>query len=1100
MTSREPGKGWFARNWWVVASLGAITLLAVYIRLAFNLPIFVQEGLEFAGNDPYYHLRAIRNIVESGHHFFEDPMINYPHGFENPNPPTFNWSVAILSVLLGPFFGGAREAIMWVQGASPVLWGGLTVLLVYWITAEVFDKKAGVIAAFLMAVMASHIERSMFGFADHDSYILFFITLGMFFYLKALKVTSRRDWVSDWTDGGQILDGLREYGENARLSLVYASLAGLSIANVALAWKGFHYAMAILFGYAVFQLVFDQIRGEDSLDIFAITLVTMGIVLAMAWPWYEWAGLTRWFGPSIYILAGFLVVGLVLVPARDLPAVLVLPGFVGFIAAVLAIIAVAFPGLSEIVFGGFGYFQRTAVYRTIAEAHPPDFSNVVFNFGVATFYLALIGIVLLAIRLRRELTLGRLFMLVWATISIYMGLAAARFLFNASVVFAVMSGWMTWWIIDRLDYDAMFTQLRGFRDSLRHGVKRAVGISHVIGVLFLALAIVVPNTYFALDAGMPSQYESQLAGDDEAAQRFVQTNLGAFGQSYLPGYWEEGLEWLKTQDDDLPPPDRPGFMSWWDYGFWTSALGDHPVVADNFQNNFFFAGRFLAAQNETHGLQILVAGFHDNKAITEDQLRSYLRDAGVEEADLDETVRALEGYRYTSHLDHEQTLEVYRRATEDSGKIVRYVAIDQRLFPFDDPRTPRIDSQSIFFAPITLAEFNPDDFVQTKITATIVGPDGQSRQVQVTQAELRRLQQQVQASGGQVSVDGQSLEYKQRFFNTMIYRVYVGSPPRAQPPGDARILPQRTQPCFGMENFRVAFQNRGLRICKFYFGAHQNGTVETTTGEPLDRVSVSPLDPSGIPHGTAVTDTNGSFDLRMPFGEIRVVAFAGRGQNQILLGDSGNVTVTDEQAMSGARLDPIRITVEPADVEGRVFFDRDGDGTWNPANDTVLRNATVTVGDRTTTSGDDGTYRLEDVKPGRRLITAEKDGYRAQPQRVSLRPNETTTHNVSMTLTPVEVSGRTYVDDDGDGTVDAGEGLSNVSVAFSPTDAEDNTGQANAATSNATGGYEVLLTPGSYEWRAEGVRAGTVHRANGTLEVPVGGDPIALDIALEPGS
>lgn len=1096
MGTEVPGEGWFARNWWVVASLGAILLLAIYIRLAFNLPIFIQEGMEFAGNDPYYHLRAIRNIVDSGHHFMEDAMLNYPQGSGNPNPPTFQWSVAILSVLLGPFFGGANEAIMWVQGASPVLWGGLTVLLVYWITAEVFDQKAGVIAAFLMAVMASHIERSMFAFADHDSYVLFFITLGMFFYIKALKSSDRRDWVSDWGDTGSITSGIRDYLQEARLSLVYASLAGLAIANVALAWKGFHYAVAILFGYGIFQLVFDQIRGEDSLDIFAITVVAMGIVLALGWPWYSFAGLDRWFGPSLYIFAGFVVVGAVLVPTRDLPAILVLPGFVGFIGGSLAIIAVFFPGISEIVFGGFGYFQRTAVYQTIAEAHPPDFSNLVFNFGVATFYMALIGIVILALRLRRDLTLDRLFMLVWSIISIYMAVAAARFLFNASTVFAIMSGWMTWWVIDRLDYGEMFTQLRGFGDSLRHGVKRAVGISHVAGILFLAFAIVVPNTYFALDAGMPSEYESQLAGDDEEAQQFARANLGAFGQSYLPGYWEDGLEWLKEEDNDVPPEDRPAFMSWWDYGFWTSTIADHPVVADNFQHNFFFAGRFLASQNETHAMQIFVAGFWDNKAITESQLRDYLRDVGVEEQNIDPAVQALRDYRYTPHLDHDQSVEVYRRATEDSGKIIRYAAVDQRLFPLDDPRTPRIDSQSIFFAPITLAKFNPDEFVETKITATVTGPGGQSRQVQITQEQL----QQLRAAGRQVQVQGQSLEYKEKFFNSMVYRIYIGSPPRGQPPGDARLLPGRTQPCFGMENFRVVYQNRGLRMCKFYFGANLNGTVELTTGEPLDRVSVSALDPQSIPHGTERTDLNGTFELTMPFGEISVVAFAGRGRNQVLLGEVSNVTVTDDQAMEGAQLDPITITVEPADVTGTVFHDRDGDGVWNPANDTALDGVNISIGGQTTTSASDGTYRLEGAKPGRREVSAQKDGYRRHLGGVSLRPNETTTHNISMELASVEVAGTTYVDDDGDGSADSGEGIDNATVSFTPTDEANNTAEPNTGTSDATGDYSIDLKPGSYRWQAEGLRGGTSYRASGTLEVPVGGDTIALDIALEPAS
>ncbi len=52
-------------------------------------------------------------------------------------------------------------------------------------------------------------------------------------------------------------------------------------------------------------------------------------------------------------------------------------------------------------------------------------------------------------------------------------------------------------------------------------------------------------------------------------------------------------------------PQRPAFISWWDYGFQAVAQGLHPTVADNFQNGIDPSGNFLLSQNESLAIGIL---------------------------------------------------------------------------------------------------------------------------------------------------------------------------------------------------------------------------------------------------------------------------------------------------------------------------------------------------------------------------------------------------------------------------------------------------------------------------------------------------------------
>ncbi|EQD41194.1 Oligosaccharyl transferase STT3 subunit family, partial [mine drainage metagenome] len=70
-------------------------------------------------------------------------------------------------------------------------------------------------------------------------------------------------------------------------------------------------------------------------------------------------------------------------------------------------------------------------------------------------------------------------------------------------------------------------------------------------------------------------------------------------------YDSAGYNWLAQQDTALPAALRPAFVSWWDYGFQAIDQGQHPSVADNFQNGIDPAGQFLLAQNESLAIGVL---------------------------------------------------------------------------------------------------------------------------------------------------------------------------------------------------------------------------------------------------------------------------------------------------------------------------------------------------------------------------------------------------------------------------------------------------------------------------------------------------------------
>src|SRR5690349_20302875 len=75
--------------------LGLFFITALALRVAFGMHVGVDpaNGRDiFTGNDPYYHDRALRHLMDTGHNLDYDHGINYPDGRSNPNPPLFIWT------------------------------------------------------------------------------------------------------------------------------------------------------------------------------------------------------------------------------------------------------------------------------------------------------------------------------------------------------------------------------------------------------------------------------------------------------------------------------------------------------------------------------------------------------------------------------------------------------------------------------------------------------------------------------------------------------------------------------------------------------------------------------------------------------------------------------------------------------------------------------------------------------------------------------------------------------------------------------------------------------------------------------------------------
>ncbi|HSA35023.1 MAG TPA: STT3 domain-containing protein, partial [Methanomassiliicoccales archaeon] len=372
--SRDLKDSWIGRNWQTVLLLAMMVFLALFVRSYFGFSTSVDNGyLVSGGSDSYYHMRVIDHAVATGDHLVWDDMLNYPNGMRNPRPPLYDWSVAVVGMLLSTITGLAvKDAVGLSLVFSTAVWGALTVVPVYMLGRAAFGRKAGMLGAFIFALMAGHIERTVLSNADHDAMVLFFVVFSFYFLLRSLQSVNGSRWVSKWTDPRSIMPGLKSYLRTNQLSLIYAALGGLCVAAVGLIWTGYTYLLIVVFVYFIVQLLVDRFRNADSMGVLIAVAAFFGIAFLVMAPAYVSLNLiVTWFDTPLSLFAIGMVGGLMFVVTRDYPWTLVLPVFTAILLAALALLSVFNPVLLDSILSGQGYLVKSKLYDTISEAQAP---------------------------------------------------------------------------------------------------------------------------------------------------------------------------------------------------------------------------------------------------------------------------------------------------------------------------------------------------------------------------------------------------------------------------------------------------------------------------------------------------------------------------------------------------------------------------------------------------------------------------------------------------------------------------------------------------------------------------------------------------------
>ncbi len=651
---------WWGRHWYGITIASAL-LTAFVVRIMWNvIPAMNAAGTGewdmTGGSDPWYMKRAIDYILAQNSHFIIDMDRAYPVGSINPRPPLFSWTLALGGSLLNPFLDGdVHDAAWWSIAGMPAVYGALTVLPIAATCRRFFGTGAGAIGAWLMALMPGHVSHSTFALADHDAFVILFMSLGFYFWLCAVdKIGSDKLLEdSDWNPL-HMVKGIKAAFKQHPGAMAQAILAGVSFATVALGWKGFVYGLAILYAAFFMQTAINLVRRRDSMPLTAAIIVMMLTTFLLPLPFYANMQLNLiWdasgFQPLFYIVGFTIINGWIVTAFRDKPWLMVIIMGSAITTVLLGTLYILqlleiSNGWDVLTTGGF-YFSKNKVFGTIAEAQAPSRGQLFANFGPLVFLFALgMGFISLwrGFRTRKQ---THMVLSMWILLASYMAWSAGRFMFNATPVMAIMGSAAIvgiWRFSGVKEYVKTWRRMGVSGSKARFSSTIGAARKHLgvpaIGMILLLLFS--QHAIYGIDSGIPrgevaekqvdetlhdlmpdalraelfgwsvldgSPYSDYGIGDEENPTCQGECwYMGTFGPGFNGRSWNEAYDWLEAQDTDVSFSERPAFVSWWDYGFQALAQGQHPTVADNFQSGIPAAGNMLLAGGEEDTIALFI--------------------------------------------------------------------------------------------------------------------------------------------------------------------------------------------------------------------------------------------------------------------------------------------------------------------------------------------------------------------------------------------------------------------------------------------------------------------------------------------------------------
>ncbi|VVB68308.1 Dolichyl-phosphooligosaccharide-protein glycotransferase [Candidatus Norongarragalina meridionalis] len=599
----QKAQAWVFENW-VAVAIVVIVVSAFYVRFA------TAEATNFFEFDPYYYNKLAEKLVVNGNLPMYTQESYYPEqAFQHFAPISYNLVASWYSLFqLVSSSAYSKDALILTAGFYPPLVAALSCFLAFLIMREEYNKYLALIPAAFLAFTPQIIVKTAAGVSEQQPWGMFAAILVFAAYLLAMGRKSNR----------------------------LAVLAGIAAAASVLGSQQYIWPVLVVALYIALQSLLDFIAGQsDEKDAllngaFVVATAVSSFVLSA----YQAGTLTPYLSSQLLVLLSCYAFSLALVGLQK---------FVRFASGreralwaggvtLVALVAVLLSPLGSVT---LGYVAATTKFAkswaplgmTIQEeGASPDISTFGSYFGVlGNFAIQILAAVAFLAALLAILTLLKrghgkyaAALAVFAGAFVFLNaqidgilsslasatgnadvVSAVQFFSGNDVflymVIAIFSVAITYLFAEKKNRMLLFFVIAFFPvayvgfNKVKYVFHLGIALCFLAGFILgeLLRAFEEGNRVFKISQDEAFVSKSALVllmciGAIMVFQQFqyVKPTMDQLGGTRIPDDWTSTFVWMRT---NLPKDAR--VTSWWDYGHWTTFLGERNTVLD--PNNAF---------------------------------------------------------------------------------------------------------------------------------------------------------------------------------------------------------------------------------------------------------------------------------------------------------------------------------------------------------------------------------------------------------------------------------------------------------------------------------------------------------------------------------
>jgi dolichyl-diphosphooligosaccharide---protein glycosyltransferase len=521
-------------------SLRHLLIIGV-LSLSFSISMLIRSqaadyGFELHEFDPFFNYRATQYIVDNGivsYAAWHDDMSWYPNGRD-----VFGTSQVLLHTTAAIMYSvfGAGSSLYDFTIVFPMVFGSLTAVVVFALVRVIGGTTAGLFGALFYSISLPVISRGTIGWFKSEPLGLFYGVLALYLFLSGLKSPSKKV---------------------AAIKMIGAGIIfGFSLS----AWGGNTF---LVLPFGIFILALPFLRGDGRFLAWAIPVFMLGLAISLA-P-LERPGLHFFtissglmlIGPTLFVVACYFIQKINAEKKNRNSAILL---------AAIVIAGIVLLSADMVGMPSFRYLNALNPFLTstdplvdsVAEhATTSIFQSFLFNsvfmlFGAIGAWLIFKNI-LKPDNQKRDV---HAFALIFGLLAVYISSAFVRLELYASLGLIILGA---------VGLSILVSELFRKQEETKKGVIRAHPKS--IKISFVAMIIVLCIIPLMIPA----------SANWVNGTKIPPTILnGGSNYNIATNDWLEAMDWLKTNT-----PEDSKVLSWWDYGYWITTLGQRTTFADN---------------------------------------------------------------------------------------------------------------------------------------------------------------------------------------------------------------------------------------------------------------------------------------------------------------------------------------------------------------------------------------------------------------------------------------------------------------------------------------------------------------------------------------